>query len=187
MNKPFKKISDFVIKKSSVTILGVCFLLSPVDTDASSTINDDWTTAEDVSYREDTVTTTSSSDKIEFELKSVQDKWIDILDEISQYPDNWDAEGANAIEKDTIDNCIKILNATSRYHAFLNDIFPTELGSLCIQWYNSSTEALINAEISPDRVAFYADMPDMNMIELKPEKFHKDSIDKLAKALAILS
>lgn len=187
MNKPFKKISDFVIKKSSVTILGVCFLLSPVDADASSTINDEWMSAEDVSYREDTITTTSTSDKIEFELKSVQDKWMVILDEISQYPDNWDAEGAKAIEKDTIDNCIKTLNATSTYHSYLNDIFPTELGTLCIQWYNSSTEALVNAEISPDRIAFYADRPNQDLIESKPEMFHKDSIDKLSNALALLS
>lgn len=185
MNKPYKEIYDFMIEKSRVMILGVYFMLAPVATQASNE-NIIWQQSITDDYTNGTGSSTASYNSIEFQLVNATDKWQSVLDELSQYPDNWDAEGAKAISAVTIANCKIILNDTSKYESLLDDIFPTELGSLCMQWYNADTKALVNAEVASDRMAFYADAPEMELLELRPSAFREDSIDKLVAALEIL-
>lgn len=185
MIKPFKDIKDFIADKSRVMILGVCFTLSTVKIDAS---NDDFSwKVSDVNIQEETKITTSSCDRVNFELILNEDKWHTILEELSNYHDDWDSEGAKAIQQATIENCKELLEVTSSYSYYLDDIFPTELGTICIQWYNVDSKALVNAEISPYRMAFYADVPGKEMVGLQPEMLCDVSIEKLREALAILS
>lgn len=188
MNKPYKEIKDFInstVGKSKVVILGVCFLLTPVATNASVGFSEH--SFQNVGGGEEALPVTASYETVEFELSDNQDKWNVILDELAEYPDNWDAEGARAISQATIDNCRQILKDTARYEALLDDIFPTELGTLCIQWYNSSSDGLVNTEVAPDRMAFYADVPGIDLYSFRPAPFGKDSIEKLVAALETLS
>lgn len=129
---------------------------------------------------------TESYESVEFELADNQDKWQTILDNLAEYPDNWDDEGARAISPATIENCRHLLTATSKYKASLDDIFPTELGTVCIQWYNDATNSLVNTEIASDRMAFYADIPGGDLYDFKPAPYGKDSVDKLAQILETL-
>lgn len=185
MIKKFKDINDFIVGRSRVMILGVCFTLSPVLIEAAS---DDFSwKVSDVDIQEETKITTSSFDTINFELSLNEDKWHTILDELSCYHDDWDGEGAKAIQQDSIENCKKLLDVASDYSDYLDDIFPTELGSICIQWYNEDSRALVNVEISRDRMAFYADAPGKELTGLQPEMLCEGSIEKLIEALAILS
>lgn len=187
MNKPYKEIKDFIestVKKSKVVILGVCFLLTPIATDAS--IDYSKHSFQNVEVTGEPMPFTASYETVEFELSSNQDKWQTILDELAEYSDNWDAEGARAISQTTIDNCRLILKDTIRYEALLDDIFPTELGTVCIQWYSNSSDGLVNTEVSPDRMAFYANVPGKGLDGLRPTAFGKESIDKLVEALGDL-
>lgn len=129
---------------------------------------------------------TESYESVEFELAYNQDKWQTILDNLAEYPDNWDDEGASSISPATIENCRHLLAATSKYKASLDDIFPTELGTVCIQWYNDATNSLVNTEIASDRMAFYADIPGGDLYDFKPAPYGKDSVDKLAQILETL-
>lgn len=184
MNKQYKEIKD-LLKKTKVVILGVCFSLTPVASEASIDCTEhSFQNGEAV---EEALPVTASYENVEFELSDNQDKWQTILDELAEYPDNWDAEGARAISQATIDNCRRILMASIKYMVLLDDIFPTELGTVCIQWYDKSTDALINAEIAPDRIAFYADVPGKNLYDFKPAPYGKESIDKLVAVLESLS
>ena len=187
MKKPYKDIRDFIestVKKSKVVILGVCFMLSPVALEASSDYQEH--SFENVEVVGEALPVTESYEAVEFELSDNQDSWQIILDNLAEYPDNWDGEGAKAVNPATIENCRHLLHATSKYKALLDDVFPTELGTVCLQWFDDDTESLVNAEISPDRMAFYADVPGRDVYDFKPAPFGKYSIDELSSFLETL-
>lgn len=188
MNRPFKEIKDILkssVKKTEVVILGVCFFLTPVESDASVEFSGH--SFKNVEVSEEPSPVTASCGPVEVQLSDNQDKWQTVLDELAEYPDNWDAEGARAISKATIDNCRRVLKETVMYESLLDDIFPTEFGTVCLQWYKPSTDALVNAEIAPDRMAFYSDEPGRDLYNLRPAAFGKETIDKLVAALQSLS
>lgn len=188
MNKPYKEIKDLLkptVEKATVLILGVCFSLTSVSSEAAVDCSErSFQNVEDV---EEAASVTASYETVEFELSDNQDKWQTALDELAEYPDNWDGEGSRAIKPATITNCRSLLNDTYKYRTILDDIFPTELGTVCIQWYDKQTDALINAEIAPDRIAFYADVPGKDFNDFKPAPYGKESIDKLLAVLGSLS
>lgn len=186
MKKPYKDILDFVVKKSTVVILGVQFVLSDVSADVSAASIPDCS-FESVDSIEEVMPVKTSIGCLDFELTDNQNKWEIILDELSEYSDNWDGEGARAINPATIDNCRVIVKDTARYESLLDDIFPTAFGTVCLQWYKPSTDALVNAEIAPDKMAFYADEPGRDLYNLPPMAFGKEAIHKLISALESLS
>lgn len=118
-----------------------------------------------------------------FEFSESDNMWQLLLDDLSEYSDNWDAEGARAISPDTIVNCRKLLKATSKYNTLLDDIFTTTFGTVCIQWYKPSTDALVNAEIAIDRMAFYADEPGRDLYDFRPASYCTTAIDQLTTVL----
>lgn len=192
MNKQFKEVKDLIksiAKPATVVILGVYFMLTPVMSEAADcpehSFQNDEVTGEAVT------TVTASFDSVDFELadnqEDTQDKWNSMLDDLAEYTDDWDGEGARAIQPATIANCRKLLNETSKYEALLDDIFPTDLGTVCIQWYKPSTDALVNAEIAPDRMAFYADEPGKDLYDFPPKTYGKESVYTLVSVLGGLS
>lgn len=103
-----------------------------------------------------------------------------MIDSFANYTDNWDGEDAKGIAPATISNCKEISRVMTFANEYFDDIFPTELGTLCMQWYNSKNEAMVNAEVSASRIAFYLDVPDVNFEEVRPVAFSKESLDKLS-------
>ncbi len=187
MNKKYKEIKDLIkstVEKTKIEILGVCFLLTPVASEASLDSSD--RSFQNVEVAEEAAPVTASNGTVEFQLSDNQDKWDVILEELAEYHDNWDGEGARAINSATIDNCRHILKHTARYETLLEDIFPTEFGTVCIQWYSSS-DGLVNAEVAPDRIAFYAYEPGKDLVDFRPVAFGKEPIDHLVAALESLS
>ena len=111
------------------------------------------------------------------------DKWDEMLEELSQYPDNWDGDDAREVKKETITNCRDILQKTLVYKGFLNDIYPTEFGTICIQWHRVSDDRLVNVEVAPNRIAFYGDIPGKVHISQPTILFSDDSVRKLISVL----
>ncbi len=188
MNKPFKEIKDLIsstVKKSKIEILGVCFLLTPMASEASLDFSEH--SFQNVEVVEEATSVTASNGTVEFQLSDNQDKWNVILDELAEYPDNWDGEGARAINSATIDTCRQILEDTARYESLLDDIYPTEFGTICLQWHSSPSDGLVNAEVASDRMAFYAHEPGKELYSLNPVAFGKEPIDQLVAAIESLS
>jgi len=106
-------------------------------------------------------------------------KAMALLDEFSSYKDNWDGEGAFAIQETTISNCRKIIEHSKNHISFLTDVYATELGTICMQWHNFENDNLINAEISPSKIAFYFDRPRHELFDFPPVEFNELSLKEL--------
>lgn len=108
------------------------------------------------------------------------------LAEFYDYDENWDGEGASKVQEATIDNCREVLKMVAFANEYFDDMFATELGTICLQWYKKETDTLINAEISPNKLSFYYDRSRDEIIGFKPEVFGPESKDNLAKYIAKL-
>lgn len=82
-------------------------------------------------------------------------QWTNELDELKGYDYDWDGEGALAIRSETIATVKDILQGTIAHIRCLTEIFPTNLGSVCLEWkYDGAT---ITAEVARRRIAYYID------------------------------
>lgn len=77
------------------------------------------------------------------------------LDDLSYLENDWDGEGAKPISPETIETVKEILNQTPSIHNLVEDIYPTPIGSLCMEWKSNKTT--INAEIMGNSITFYLD------------------------------
>lgn len=95
-----------------------------------------------------------SSDLLAFENPTVA-KWNNELDELAEYEDDWDGDGAMAVQADTIVTAREVLKATNAVIGFLSDIFPTPLGTVCLEWKHDCK--IVNVEVTRERIAYYVD------------------------------
>lgn len=103
-----------------------------------------------------------------------------LLAEYAEYENDWDGEGARSIKAKSIENVSTLLNLIKENRLrFPDDILPTELGTLCVEWSNGPHGSLLNAEISHNRMAFYFDRPGDELKSLKPDAFNHTNLDKL--------
>lgn len=104
-----------------------------------------------------------------------------------EYCDDWDGEGAKAVQPEAINNVSTILNRLMSDGLRLpDDILPTEFGTLCIEWSDGPSGQLLNAEISEDRMAFYFDRPGEKLISYRPDSFNRQNQDNLLRFVAQL-
>lgn len=113
-------------------------------------------------------------------------KWYDMINEIAALPDNWDEEGAMAIDPTTIDDCKQIIFAAEGFLNNLYDISPTELGSVCMQWYNKENNNLLNVEVACHTMAYYLDRPGHELISLKSQRISSDTIEALTHSIKLV-
>lgn len=87
--------------------------------------------------------------------KSLLSEWIDALDELQEYEDDWDGEGSLAVRKDTIDSVKDLLKYTSGVIHYFYDVYPTPLGSLILEWKQGQMTVI--AEVIREKFAIYRD------------------------------
>lgn len=113
-------------------------------------------------------------------------KWHDMIDEIAALPDNWDDDGAIAIDATTINDCRQIIFAAKGFLKNLYDISPTELGSVCMQWYNKENKNLLNVEVARHSMAYYLDRPGHELISFKSHRISSDTIEALTHSIKLV-
>lgn len=69
--------------------------------------------------------------------------------------DDWDGEGAYAIDKGAAMNCHKFLELKRSHVEYISDIYPTPSGTICIDWNIEGN--IVSAEISHIQIAFYCE------------------------------
>ncbi|MDE6095273.1 MAG: hypothetical protein K2G52_03705 [Muribaculaceae bacterium] len=119
-------------------------------------------------------------------LDAEPNKWYDMIDEIANLPENWDEDGAKAVDATTIDDCRQIIRAADGLLDNLCDISPTELGSVCMQWYNKDNNNLLNVEVACHTMAYYLDRPAQEFISVKSQHISSDSIDTLIHSIKLV-
>lgn len=73
--------------------------------------------------------------------------------ELGGLPMNWDGEEADAIDSRSAMNCRKLLLYKNARVNYIDAIYPTPGGSICIDWRKNG--AKLSAEINGDRMAYY--------------------------------
>lgn len=100
--------------------------------------------------------------------RAVTQRWMATVDELASMPDNWDGEGAKAVPGEIADNARMVIEATRDNIDCLDDIYPTELGTLCMQWKSTGGSDRVNAEIGRTRMAFYTHIAGLEFVAKKP-------------------
>ena len=86
-------------------------------------------------------------------IQDAADKWLNELDEIATLEEDWDGEGASAVQSGAVENCRLIINNTLKAIKKLEEIYPTPFGSLCMEW--TLTNGYLNAEVSMNGIGFF--------------------------------
>lgn len=81
---------------------------------------------------------------------------IDICDILALEPD-WDGDGAFPVSEDVAENCRKLIEATKSHVELISEIYPTPVGSICIDWNIGSI--IVSAEFGEQQMAFYCEDP----------------------------
>ncbi len=67
--------------------------------------------------------------------------------------EGWDGDDAEKIDGQTADNCRLLLSHAKSIPDFIELIYPTPSGNICIDWH--SNKAKVSAELSRKHIAFY--------------------------------
>lgn len=86
-------------------------------------------------------------------IQDATTKWLKELDEIAKIEENWDGEGASAVQSGAVKNCRLIIDFTIKAINKLEEIYPTPFGSLCMEW--TLTNGYLNAEVSMNGIGFF--------------------------------
>lgn len=105
-------------------------------------------------------------------------QWEEEIDDIVALPDDWDEEGSSAILPGTADNCKSVLKDTAVFVKYLDTIYPTPFGTICIEW--KLPDGFLNVELSGKSMAFYHDFGfDKAPVTFEKAPFSKDGVKLL--------
>lgn len=102
-------------------------------------------------------------------------QWEKEIDNIAALPDDWDKEGSSAILPGTTDNCKSVLKDTAVFVKYLDTIYTTPFGTVCIEW--KLPDGFLNVELSGKSMAFYHDFGfDKTPVTFEKAPFSKDGV-----------
>lgn len=112
-------------------------------------------------------------------VDTFSDEWIQQLERFRDLPDNWDGEGGRSVNPQTIDNCANILRAVAFANHYFESISVTELGSLCLLWYDKVSDGILNAEVGRSKMSFYAHLKGEELFDYPSATLNEESISAL--------
>lgn len=75
------------------------------------------------------------------------------MESLSQMEEGWDGEDASAITKESVYNCRYLLSFRRSLPQFLDIVYPTPYGTICIDWSKNGNK--VSAEVSDKEFGFY--------------------------------
>jgi len=84
---------------------------------------------------------------------TMAEEWDREISELAELGDDWDAEGAAAVQPEAVQLCRDIISETQSALSSLTEIYPTPFGSLCMEW--KIGPGYVNAEVSAAGISFF--------------------------------
>lgn len=99
------------------------------------------------------------------------------LHNLSLLPQGWDGDDADKVKTDAALNCRMLIASRLARIDMIDDIYPTPMGNICIDWLNNGNKTSI--EVGESRMAFYYTSADRKEIFDSPVMDFNDDACRL--------